>query len=80
VGPFSSNRSQALETFKLDDERVEYAQINYNVMAQKPTPVDDEANLNTEGKQDDNDYYLPWPSIILLVGDDFILHLQSQTL
>jgi hypothetical protein len=52
VGPFSSNWSQALETFHLDEDRVEYAQINYNVMAQKPMPVDDEANLNAEGKQD----------------------------
>jgi hypothetical protein len=72
VGPFSSGRSRILETFQLDEDRVEYAQINYKVMAQKPTPVDDEANFNAEGKQNDNNYYLLWPSIILLVGDDFI--------
>ena len=39
LGPFSSNRSQTLETHKLDEDRVEYAKINYNVVPQNPTPV-----------------------------------------
>ena len=51
VGPFSSGQSRHLETFVLDD-RVEYAQINYNIMAQNSTSVD-EAKFNAKGKQDD---------------------------
>ena len=38
IGPLSSDQSRTLETFKLDDDRVEYAQINYNVMTQNPMP------------------------------------------
>ena len=52
VGPFSSGQSRPLETFVLDDDRVEYAQINYNIMAQNSTSVD-EAKFNAKGKKDD---------------------------
>ena len=31
IGPLSSDQSRTVETFKLDEDRVEYAQINYNV-------------------------------------------------
>ena len=56
VGPFSSGQSRFLDTFILDDDRVEYAQINYNIMAQNSTSdsVDEfKAKFNAEGKQDD---------------------------
>ena len=36
IGPFSSNHSRTLETFKLDENRVEYAKIS---MPQNPIPV-----------------------------------------
>ena len=39
IGPFSSNQSRTLETSKLDENRVEYAKINYNIMPQNPTSV-----------------------------------------
>ena len=54
VGPFSSGQSRSRETFILDDDRVEYARINYNVMAQNCTSDSvDEAKFNAEGKKDD---------------------------
>ena len=54
VGPFSSGQSRSLETFILDDDRVEYAQINYNIMAQNCTSDSvDETKFNAEGKKDD---------------------------
>ena len=39
IGPFSSYQSQTVETLKLDEDRVEYAKINYSIMPQNPTPV-----------------------------------------
>ena len=58
VGPFSSGQSRPLATFILDDDRVEYAQINYNVMAQNCTSDSvDEAKFNAEGKKDDTILY-----------------------
>ena len=39
IGPFSSDQSRTSETFKLDEDRVKYAKINYSIMAQNPTPV-----------------------------------------
>ena len=39
IGPFSSNKSRTLETFKLEENRVEYAKINYKSMPQNPIPV-----------------------------------------
>ena len=41
IGPFSSNKSRILvgETFRLDENRVEYAKINYNITPQNLTPV-----------------------------------------
>ena len=39
IGPLSSNQSRALETFKVDENRVEYTKINYNITPQNPTPV-----------------------------------------
>ena len=39
IGPFSSCQSQTVETLRLDEDRVEYAKINYSIMPQNPTPV-----------------------------------------
>ena len=32
IGPFSSDQSRTSETFKLDEDRVKYAKINYSEM------------------------------------------------
>ena len=39
IGTLSSNQSRALETFKCDKDRVEYAKINYNIVPQNPIVV-----------------------------------------
>ena len=39
IGPFSSDQSRTSETFKLDEDRVKYAKINYSIMPQNPIPV-----------------------------------------
>ena len=39
IGPFSSDQSRTSEIFKLDEDRVKYAKINYSIMPQNPTPV-----------------------------------------
>ena len=49
VGPFSSDQSRTLETFKFDENRIEYAKINYNVMAQNPTPISSVEKATDEG-------------------------------
>ena len=73
VGPFSSGQSRPLETFILDDDRVEYAQINYNIMAQNCTSDSvDEAKFNAKGKQD-HDTACPLSYAIII----FITFLQS---
>ena len=49
VGPFSSDQSRTLETLKFDENRIEYAKINYNVMVQNPTPVSSVEKATDEG-------------------------------
>ena len=39
IGPFSSDQSRTSETFKLDENKVKYAKINYSIMPQNPTSV-----------------------------------------
>ena len=54
IGPFSNGQSQSLETLELDD-RVEYATINYNFMAQNSLPdseklsIEEEIEFNADG-------------------------------
>ena len=53
IGPFSNGQSQSLETLELDD-RVEYATINYNVIAQNSLPdskksIEEEIEFNADG-------------------------------
>ena len=49
VGPFSSGQSRNLETLKFDEDRVEYAKINYNVIAQNCSPVSPVGKGTDEG-------------------------------
>ena len=49
VGPFSSDQSRTLETLKFDENRIEYAKINYSVMVQNPTPVSSVEKATDEG-------------------------------
>ena len=57
IGPFSSDQSRTLETVKFDEDRVEYAQINYSVMTQNPMPDSSTVDKATnEGK-----YYYTCP-------------------
>ena len=80
VGPFSSGQSRSLKTFLLDDDRVEYAQINYNVMAQKSTSVD-EAKFNAEGKKDDtipHQYFIKIITAESLNLDSLLIQLKDK--
>ena len=47
IGPFSNGQSRSLETLELDD-RVEYATINYNVMAQNSLPDSEKLSIKEE--------------------------------
>ena len=49
VGPFSSCQSRTLETLKLDEDRVEYAKINYSIMPQNPTHASSDKKATDEG-------------------------------
>ena len=75
IGPFSSNRPRTLETLNFDEDRVEYAKINYNIIVpQNPTLVSAEKTMESD------EGIIEIYTLILMQTHTHIMHLSILVL
>ena len=75
IGPFSSNRLRTLETLNFDEDRVEYAKINYNIIVpQNPTLVSAEKTMESD------EGIIEIYTLILMQTHTHIMHLSILVL